>query len=239
MRGAALAALLLVGAADRAAAEKVVSVDLCPTYVPACANTWVQAGAAVGDACTAPCAANSDGTRWCPTTADHSGNQGTPWGWCAQTAPAGGDDDDDGTGVGGGDGWMLVFAITLTVGLYAGGGTVWNHRTNGVIRHPHITMWKQVGGLVVDGVQFTRAKTEGREYSGTAGGHDYDPLGNAVEDDGAYPEDGYEVAALEEDVEHGMTPPSSPKKKKTKKVKKKVKKKKAAAPEVDPSVEYE
>ena len=228
MRGAARAAALLAGAIGHAAAEKVVSVDLCPTYVPACANTWVQAGAAVGDACTAPCATNSDATRWCPTTADHSGNQGTPWGWCSQTAPAGGDDDDGGEG-GGGDGWLTVVAIMGTLGLYAGGGTVWNHRTNGVIKHPHTLMWKQVGGLVVDGVQFTRAKSEGREYSGSAG-HDYDPLGNAVEVDDSYPEDDYEVAALEEDVESGMTPPSSPKKKK--KMKKK-KKKKEAAPEAD------
>jgi hypothetical protein len=61
----------------------VVSVDLCPDYNPPCGNQMVQAGAAVGDVCSIPCAVWG-AARWCPTSDDHSGEAGTPWGWCSK-----------------------------------------------------------------------------------------------------------------------------------------------------------
>eukprot|EP01050_Picozoa_sp_SAG11_P031326 SAG11_NODE_9688_length_889_cov_5.878481_1_plen_196_part_10 len=71
--------------------EAIVSVprpgDLCPPYAPRCTNEWAQDGATVGDVCTIECRSLPDGTRWCPSGPDHSGDEGTPWGWCAQYRP--------------------------------------------------------------------------------------------------------------------------------------------------------
>ena len=61
MRGYAIASdvpyltLLLATTALVHAVENVISIDLCPPYLPGCENTWTQAGAAVGDPCSAPC----------------------------------------------------------------------------------------------------------------------------------------------------------------------------------------
>ena len=63
--------------------EKLISVGLCPNYKPDCGNDQTQTGAKVGDACAIACQP-FNGARWCPTTSDHSGNGGTPWGWCPQ-----------------------------------------------------------------------------------------------------------------------------------------------------------
>ena len=75
-----------------AGGETIIAVpvagNLCPPYAPACVNTFTSAGASVGDTCFIPCATLGDGTRWCPTTAVKSGNDGTPWGWCANSGPA-------------------------------------------------------------------------------------------------------------------------------------------------------
>ena len=64
--------------------ERVASVALCPPYSPGCGNAARQAGATVGDPCSAPCRELS-GARLCPTTSDHTGDAGTPWGWCFKT----------------------------------------------------------------------------------------------------------------------------------------------------------
>ena len=64
--------------------ESVASVALCPPYSPGCGNDARQAGATVGDSCSVPCQVFS-GARWCPTTSDHTGDAGTPWGWCFKT----------------------------------------------------------------------------------------------------------------------------------------------------------
>jgi len=63
--------------------ERLVSVDICPAYMPSCKNVGVQRGASVGDTCAKSCE-DWQGMRWCPTTSDHSGDTGTPWGWCAE-----------------------------------------------------------------------------------------------------------------------------------------------------------
>jgi predicted ferric reductase len=61
--------------------QVVMSVDLCPPYKPECGNL-LQPGASVGDSCDIPCTEWAS-ALWCPTTDDHSGDAGTPWGWCA------------------------------------------------------------------------------------------------------------------------------------------------------------
>jgi hypothetical protein len=74
--------------------ESVVAVPtsshLCPPYSPGCGNTWTGT-AEVGQPCYEACQVNSGDnppTRWCPTTSDLSGNDGTPWGWCSQNPPS-------------------------------------------------------------------------------------------------------------------------------------------------------
>eukprot|EP01047_Picozoa_sp_COSAG01_P064336 COSAG01_NODE_8496_length_2765_cov_4.228807_3_plen_243_part_00 len=74
--------------------ESVVAVPtsshFCPPYSPTCGNTWTGT-AEVGDPCYEACQVNSGDnppTRWCPTTSDTSGNDGTPWGWCSQNSPS-------------------------------------------------------------------------------------------------------------------------------------------------------
>ena len=64
--------------------ERLVGVGLCPPDLPKCGNKVAQKGASVGDACTLPCGAFGGG-RWCPTTAIHSRDKDTPWGWCSTT----------------------------------------------------------------------------------------------------------------------------------------------------------
>ena len=61
---------------------QVYSVELCPDYAPNCGNV-ARGTAQIGDSCYTPCALAFNGGYWCPTTADLSGDGGTPWGWCA------------------------------------------------------------------------------------------------------------------------------------------------------------
>jgi len=63
--------------------QRLISVETCPSYVPHCGNVARQGGARVGDKCATACRAFGDGAMWCPTTLDHSGRAGTPWGWCS------------------------------------------------------------------------------------------------------------------------------------------------------------
>lgn len=167
------AALALASAMSSVAVatEKVISLpevgNLCPPYLPTCANTQTQAGAAVGDPCTQPCQTLGDGTRWCPTTADTSGAEGTPWGWCAKSAEegerhaAGLDEEDD---------WSIAGSIIGVIVLYVFGGVAYNYKVKGVgLALPHVDFWRNVGGLVKDGVTFTRARAAGDQHQGTAG----------------------------------------------------------------------
>jgi len=93
-RRSALAAAIAAALGQLAeATEKVIAVpsitDPCPPYNTACANTWTGT-ANIGDPCFEECQTNvADGTRWCPTTADTSGSDGSPWGWCAKTPEEG------------------------------------------------------------------------------------------------------------------------------------------------------
>lgn len=145
--------------------ENIISVDLCPPYMTTCQNTWVQIGGAVGDPCTAACQVNAaDQTRWCPSGADHTGAAGTPWGWCAATAAAGeasaakggnGSDEDD---------YTLAIGIIGVILFYAIGGIGFNYHTKQQMRHPHAAFWVNVGGMVIDGVKWSKAKADGNEY---------------------------------------------------------------------------
>ena len=171
----ACAAAATTGAA---ATEKIIAVpiigDLCPPYLPGCANTWTSVGATVGDPCTIACATNADATRWCPTTADPSGNDGTPWGWCAKSAEEGEAKSKEFDNAE--DDWTIAGSI-IGIGLiYVAGGTYYNHKTKGVIAFPHLDFWKNVGGLVRDGVTFSRAKYAGEEFT-PAGGQGYGSVG--------------------------------------------------------------
>lgn len=62
-------------------------------------------------------------------------------------------------------GWSFILAAVLCGGLYAGGGWILNHRLknlNGVDALPHKDRWKELMGLVQDGVRFTQARINGR-----------------------------------------------------------------------------
>ena len=121
-------ALLLATTKLVDAVEKVISVGLCPPYLAGCSNTWAQTGATVGDPCSAPCQANADGTRWCPTGADHSGAIGTPWGWCAKTAAEG---EADGDGLPGAENsWTVSAAIIGSIIVYVVGGVSYNYKVS-------------------------------------------------------------------------------------------------------------
>jgi|EP01043_Picozoa_sp_COSAG02_P049045 hypothetical protein len=197
--GAALLSLVVTMASVTMATEKIIAVpvdgNLCPPYAPTCGNTWTSAGATVGDPCTIACATNADGTRWCPTTADTSGNEGTPWGWCAKTAEegekhaAGLDEEDD---------WTIAGSIIGVFALYLFGGIAYNYKVKGVgFALPHVDFWKNVGGLVKDGVIFSRAKYNGETYKGSPG---YSPLGAAsTKEHTGTPQT---VAAIEEPEEY-------------------------------------
>ena len=133
------AVVLALHAQLAGALEKVISVDLCPPYSPGCANTWVQVGASAGDTCTMDCKVNAGDTpptRWCSTSADQTGNAGTPWGWCAQTPGAdagsgGGEDEEEKVS-------MISIAVIGVFVLYVVGGTFYTYK----VRHqPHVCAW--------------------------------------------------------------------------------------------------
>ena len=169
--------LLLTMASATLATEKIIAVPtagaLCPPYAPTCQNTWTAAGSNVGDPCTIPCQANADGTRWCPTTADTSGNEGTPWGWCSKTAEEG----EAAAASDGEDDWTIAGSIIGVGVLYLFGGIFYNFKVKGEgFALPHVDFWRNVAGLVKDGVAFSHARYNGQEYKGSAG---YSPLGAA------------------------------------------------------------
>ena len=59
-------------------------------------------------------------------------------------------------------GWPLLLALSVILGGYIGGGLLVGTTggSSGLNRHPHAQYWREIGGLVADGVQF--AKLGGR-----------------------------------------------------------------------------
>lgn len=62
---------------------------------------------------------------------------------------------------GGGNGWLIVILMSVAAGIYVGGGVgdVKRQDPNAAIApssHPHIEYWRQVPGLVSDGIYFSR-----------------------------------------------------------------------------------
>eukprot|EP01052_Picozoa_sp_SAG31_P022298 SAG31_NODE_1768_length_7313_cov_3.691295_2_plen_88_part_00 len=76
-----------------------------------------------------------------------------------------------GTGSGGsgpGEGeendWTIVIIILTAAGLYVVGGVAYNYKVKEEIALPHVAFWKNVGGLVVDGIKWSKAKYDGEDY---------------------------------------------------------------------------
>jgi hypothetical protein len=61
----------------------------------------------------------------------------------------------------GGNGWLIVILMSVAAGIYVGGGIGYVKRQNpdaaiALDTHPHIELWRQVPGLVSDGIYFSR-----------------------------------------------------------------------------------
>ena len=60
-------------------------------------------------------------------------------------------------------GWGVAFLVTIAVAstLYVGGGVGYGMKAAGAApglgAHPHLVLWQQLGGLVIDGLAFARA----------------------------------------------------------------------------------
>lgn len=84
--------------------------------------------------------------------------------------PVAGDSYVSGPGCHAATGWGWTFIIILgVIGLlYVGGGIGFGVKIQGadasagISAHPHLGQWKQAGGLVVDGMLFTRAHVEAK-----------------------------------------------------------------------------
>eukprot|EP01043_Picozoa_sp_COSAG02_P012628 COSAG02_NODE_490_length_21240_cov_7.601343_10_plen_196_part_00 len=128
--------------------------------------------------------------------------------------------EGEGKGGSSADEEIAIWAITVFVclSLYVGGGVGWHYHTQGEITHPHVAQWKQVGGLVTDGVAFAQAAMN-RE-PGRAAEEEQAPL------NGKEAPPTYSATADPEDPEKLLEKPPKAKKKKT--VKKKKKKTKPA-----------
>ena len=64
---------------------------------------------------------------------------------------------------GGGNGWLIVILMGVAAGVYVGGGIGYVKRQSpdapiALETHPHIHLWREVPGLVADGIYFTRVK---------------------------------------------------------------------------------
>lgn len=62
---------------------------------------------------------------------------------------------------GGGNGWLIVILMSVAAGLYVGGGIGYVKRQQpdaplSLEMHPHIHHWREVPGLVSDGIYFSR-----------------------------------------------------------------------------------
>lgn len=63
----------------------------------------------------------------------------------------------------GGNGWLIVILMSVAAGIYVGGGIGYVKRQSpdapiALDSHPHIEYWRQVPGLVSDGIYFSRVK---------------------------------------------------------------------------------
>ena len=63
-------------------------------------------------------------------------------------------------GSGSGFGWRWIFTMLFFAALYVGGGSYYNHRTEGKVLGtveaiPHVEYWKEVPGLVTDGLAYS------------------------------------------------------------------------------------
>ena len=123
---------------------------------------------------------------------------------------------------------IWAVAVFVCLSLYVGGGIGWKYHTEGEIAHPHVLQWKNVGGLVVDGLAFTKAKAQSQEYtppppaidaSAAGGGGEKEPLTKSSSDATS---SGY--GSTNPDIKGGAPPPAAAP---TKEKKKKKKKKKA------------
>ena len=63
-------------------------------------------------------------------------------------------------------GWTTVIVLAVAATLYVGGGVGWSVQTQGaapgLAAHPHLALWRQAAGLVVDGAIFARASAQAR-----------------------------------------------------------------------------
>eukprot|EP01043_Picozoa_sp_COSAG02_P073705 COSAG02_NODE_14442_length_1271_cov_65.087884_1_plen_337_part_00 len=64
---------------------------------------------------------------------------------------------------GGGNGWLIVILMSVAAGIYVGGGIGYVKRQQpdaplSLEIHPHIHHWREVPGLVSDGIYFSRVK---------------------------------------------------------------------------------
>ena len=63
-------------------------------------------------------------------------------------------------------GWTTVIVLAVAATLYVGGGVGWSVQTQGAApglsAHPHLALWRQGAGLVVDGAIFARASAQAR-----------------------------------------------------------------------------
>ena len=77
-----------------------------------------------------------------------------------------------------GDGWLFILILTLGAAGYLGGGALHAHKTQGKTLAadgwqamvPHRARWVELGALVQDGIQFSRARLRGTEPPPGGGG---------------------------------------------------------------------
>ena len=138
------------------------------------------------------------------------------------------------------DDWTIAGSIIGLGLIYVAGGVYYNHRTHGVARLPHPEFWRNIAGLVKDGVIFSRAKYSGDEaaLAGIGAGGDgasYGAVASSPHAPTAKDVVGVSEVAEEEEPEYVggdgvddeealLSPPVTPSKRKKKKKKKRKKK---------------
>lgn len=67
-------------------------------------------------------------------------------------------------------GWPFLLALFVVSFGYVGGGVLAGKRgaRSGLNRHPHARHWREIKGLVTDGVQFAKGKSRGARVTTTS-----------------------------------------------------------------------
>ena len=109
--------------------------------------------------------------------------------------------------------------------MYIAAGVYYNYSTKQQLSHPHVQQWRQLGGLVKDGIMFSKARYLGETYQGAAPPADIASYGATSV---AHPEEAAAMLPGTDGTAYEDSPASTPRKGDRKKKKKKKRKKKTA-----------